>query len=1128
MFGSLFGRSTSRLKGRRAKSPLRLEHLETRTVPTAARGAVGFDSLQVDPNTYDSSSILVRFREGAPAVRGNKILRGTTIGEGSTLVPGLHVVELNGVGVDRALRAYRASKLVEYAEPNYTVRVALTPNDTMFGSLYGLHNIGQSGGTSDADIDAPAAWDITTGSSSVVVAVIDTGVDYNHPDLINNMWTNPGEIANGLDDDNNGVVDDIHGANFIGNGAASGNPMDDNSHGTHVAGTIGAEGNNNLGVVGVAWDVEIMALKFLDSGGSGSIADAIEAFNYATLMKTQKGVNLRITSNSWGGGGYTQALVDAIEAAGAAGILTVAAAGNGNSDATGFYPAAYDSPYIVSVAATDRNDLYAGFSNYGATTVDLAAPGVDILSTFPGASYGTISGTSMATPHVSGAAALVWSQSPGLNPLQVKARLLNGVDDISALGNNSFKPTLTNGRLNARGALDTADDLIPPDAVNDLSVAGTSMSSVTLTFTATGDDGAIGTADFYDLRYSTSPIVTDADFDAAQSATSEPSPQPAGSTESVTVAGLNFGTTYYFALKVVDDGGNVSDLSNVVSATTQGATVAFSDDMESGAPGWFADGLRHLSSRSSNSPSTSFYYGDEFTGSYDTGFANWGSILSPVIDLSGASEAVLEFWEYRQVEGLAPYDGAYLYVSNDGINWSNIWADYASTGGWVKRSFDVTPWAGGDLYVQFYFETFDELYNFFEGWYVDDVTVLVPGAADPGLYIKNASRSEGNSGTAIMTFTVQLVDVPGGATVTWDTADGDAVAGVDYETGGGTLIFAPGETSKTFDVVINGDSIDEGNKAFYVNLSNAIGADIVDGQAQGTIIDDDTAGISLSPSSGLVTTESGGTASANVVLTSEPTGNVTVTLNSSDTTEGTVSPASLTFTPANWNVPQPATLTGVNDSVVDGNVAYAVNASSSSSDPNYGGLFASAGAVNLDNDFNATYTSNEVKNIPDPGTVTSTINVPDSFTIRDLNVRVNITHGRNEDLDVFLITPGGTRIELFTDVGGNGKSFTNTILDDEAATAITAGAAPFGGSYRPEGLLSGVDGLGTAGNWILEITDDKKGAAKGKLVSWSLIFQVEQTGGGSGGGAGASSSGSSRDAYMAFLWEESMARKRKR
>jgi subtilisin-like proprotein convertase family protein len=278
-----------------------------------------------------------------------------------------------------------------------------------------------------------------------------------------------------------------------------------------------------------------------------------------------------------------------------------------------------------------------------------------------------------------------------------------------------------------------------------------------------------------------------------------------------------------------------------------------------------------------------------------------------------------------------------------------------------------------------------------------------------------------------------------------------------------------------------------------------------------------------------VTTESGGTANLSVVLTSEPTSNVTVTLSSSDTTEGTISPASLTFTSANWNVPQPAILTGANDSIVDGNVTYFANASTASSDPSYNGLFGSASAVNQDNESVVTYSSDVVRNIPDPGTVNSTIGIAESRTILDLNVRVNITHGRDEDLDVYLVTPWGARIQLFTDVGGNGKNFKNTVLDDEAATSITAGSAPFNGTYRPEGLLSVADGHSTLGPWTLEVTDDKKGGAKGKLNSWSMTFMVESSGGSGASGARTSGrSGNSADAYLAFLWEESMSRQRKR
>jgi subtilisin family serine protease/subtilisin-like proprotein convertase family protein len=1109
--GSSLASSRDKGKPRRQGSPriapnrLSFEVLEVRCLLAfSPADAIDFSSLKIDPNSYDASSILVRFHEGADRLRGDDFLRGTEIGKTSTLVSGLHTVQLKGVGVADALRAYQASGLVQYAEPNYTVHIMQTPNDPQFGSLYGLHNTGQNAGTADADIDAPAAWDITTGDGTVVVAIIDTGVDYTHPDLVNNIWINQGEIPNNnVDDDGNGVVDDIHGANFIGSGAPTGDPMDDHYHGTHVAGTIGAEGNNGIGVVGVAWDVQIMALKFLDSGGSGNIDDAIGAVEYATMMRTQYGVNVRLSSNSWGGGPYTQALSDAIEAGGAAGILFVAAAGNSGTDADfdPMYPAAYDSPYIVSVAATDRNDVYASFSNYGATSVDLAAPGVDTLSAMPGNSYGTLSGTSMATPHVSGAAALIWSQFPDLTPLQVKERLLSSVDDISAIPGNSSKPTQTNGRLNAQGALDAVNDLIPPAPVVDLAVTGSGLATVSLTFTATGDDGVVGTADFYDIRYSTAPIVTESDFAAAGRSTSEPSPQSPGSTEIATVTGLDFGTTYYFAMKVVDNAGNASLLSNTVSATTQDAIVAFADDMESGAAGWSADGLWHLSNRRAYSPVTSFYYGDENTGTYDTGFTNWGSLTSPAIDLTAATEATLLFDEWRQVEGGSPYDGAYLFASSDALNWTMVWADYATTGDWVTRTFDVTPWVGGNLFVQFYFETVDELYNSFEGWYVDNVTVLTPGALTPGLSIKNASITEGNTGSPSVTFTVQLVDVPGGATVNWTTADGSATsADNDYVPGSGVVTFLPGETSQTFTIAVNPDRIDEANEVFFVNLSGAIGADIVDGQGQGTIVDDDTAGISVSPSSGLVTTESGGSANFSVVLNSEPTGNVTITLSSSDATEGMVSPMSLTFTPLDWNSPKAVTLTGVNDSIDDGDVSYFVAASAASTDPNYNGLAAGAAAINQDNDAVATYTSTVVKNIPDAGKVTSAIVIADSRTILDLNVRVDITHGRDEDLDVFLITPWGTRIELFTDVGGSGKNFTNTILDDEAATAINAGTAPFNATYRPEGLLSAADGKNTSGTWTLEITDDKKGAPKGKLNSWSLTFLYEQPA--SGGGAG--------------------------
>jgi subtilisin family serine protease len=468
-----------------------------------------------------------------------------------------------GVSVEQALAHLRGPALagiVAYAEPNYTLYASdfpATPNDPFRAQLYGLHNVGQTGGTIDADIDAPEAWAAGyTGSSSVVVGIIDTGIDYTHPDLAANIWTNPGEVAgDGLDNDGNGFVDDVHGYDFVG--AGDSDPRDDNGHGTHVAGTIGATGDNGVGVVGVNWNVKLMALKFLNASGQGLTDDAIEAVNYAA------GMGVRITNNSWGGGGFSQALYDAINVSNS---LFVAAAGNGASS-TLRLPAGYDLPNIISVAATDASDNLATFSSYGADWVDLAAPGVAVFSTYAGNTYATISGTSMATPHVSGAAALLLASNPSLTTADVKATLLNSVDPLAPLAGK----TLTGGRLSVARALGApplpATDTTAPVQVTDLSVPSTTQETVTLAWTATGDDGASGTAYAYELRRSASPI-TEANWAAAIPVTGEPAPGDAGAAQTVVLKFLLPSTTYYFALRVFDEAGNASPLSNVAAATT--------------------------------------------------------------------------------------------------------------------------------------------------------------------------------------------------------------------------------------------------------------------------------------------------------------------------------------------------------------------------------------------------------------------------------------------------------------------------------------------------------------------------------------------------------------------------------
>jgi subtilisin family serine protease len=377
--------------------------------------------------------------------------------------PQIHAA-LVGVAAGRSAAAAKAlarDPRVRYAEPNYVVKTATVPNDPSFDQLWGLNNTGQTvngvTGRADADIDAPEAWAFTTGSPNVVVAVIDTGVDFGHPDLAPQQWVNPGENCgssdptivcaqrtNGVDDDRDGYFDDWRGWDFVNH---DGDPFDDHFHGTHVSGTIGALGNNGVGVAGVSWNVRVMALKFLNSGGSGSTADAVSA----TLYAADHGA--RIASNSWGGGGFDQSLLDAINYGASKGMLFVAAAGNNgsNNDGAPFYPAAYSSSSdaVLAVAATDSNDNLAGFSNYGAASVGLGAPGVNVYSTMPGNTYGFLNGTSMATPHVSGTAALIKAEFPGATLYGIKALLLRSVDPDSALNGK----VSSNGRLNAFNAV---------------------------------------------------------------------------------------------------------------------------------------------------------------------------------------------------------------------------------------------------------------------------------------------------------------------------------------------------------------------------------------------------------------------------------------------------------------------------------------------------------------------------------------------------------------------------------------------------------------------------------------------------------------------------------------------------
>lgn len=371
---------------------------------------------------------------------------------------------------------------VEYAEPNFIYRIekpiiernvvsemlesleparnySYSPVDEKFGQLWGLNNTGNNTpggdrGVVGADVGALRAWEVSQGSRSVRIAVIDTGIDYNHPDLKDQMWTNEAELngSPGVDDDGNGYVDDIHGYDFANNDS---DPRDGHSHGTHCAGTIGAS-HNAIGVAGVMRDVEFVAVKFLTDAGSGTTEGAIKSIDYATKV----GVNLM--SNSWGGGGYSAALKEAIERANEAGIIFTAAAGNDgtDNDSRPHFPSNYEVDNVISVAATTSADGLASFSCFGRRTVHIGAPGHKILSTVKDGGYDVYSGTSMATPHVSGVIGLLLSQESGLSPLEVRQRVMQTSDPIASLRGK----TLNGGRINAYNLVtNTIPDRQEPD-----------------------------------------------------------------------------------------------------------------------------------------------------------------------------------------------------------------------------------------------------------------------------------------------------------------------------------------------------------------------------------------------------------------------------------------------------------------------------------------------------------------------------------------------------------------------------------------------------------------------------------------------------------------------------------------
>ena len=606
------------------------------------------------------------------------------------------------------------AKDVSYVEANTVIFASTTePNDPRYGELYGLNNVGATGGTVDADIDAPEAWTVTTGSKDVVVAIIDTGVDYNHPDIAPNYWTNSGETGldasgvekstNGIDDDGNGFIDDFRGWDFVNN---DNDPMDDNNHGTHCAGTIGAKGDDGVGVVGVNWNVSMVGVKFLSGAGSGSLADAVKAIEYTN------GLGVTLTSNSWGGGGYSDTMYAAISAANSAGILFIAAAGNASSDndLNPSYPSSYDPDNVIAVAATDHVDGMAGFSSYGLTSVDIGAPGKDILSTVANNAYASYSGTSMATPHVSGLAALVKAAYPDATAAQIKARILNTTDVIPSLEGK----TVTGGRINAFNALES--DSVAPGSIASLAISDTGTTSVSLSWAGAGDDADVGQAKRYEVRLSSQPINDDASWNAASKA---PVRLIVGQDNSITavINGLTFNTSGYLAIKAIDNVGNVGPMSETLGfAVRQVAKVAENtadsmDGIVADAPWGVQTDLATQATSFSDSPDLP-YAND----------ANVGMTMDTItVDSADVTLSLRTAYEFE-----AGYDFGFIEIStDDGSTWSEL-DKVSGASGWKTNTYSLSSKLGEARSFKLRFRVTADFSIVKDGWQIDDVAIYVP------------------------------------------------------------------------------------------------------------------------------------------------------------------------------------------------------------------------------------------------------------------------------------------------------------------------------------------------------------------------------------------------------------------